>query len=99
MAVVDGAWWGAWWAWMIAWLVAALGVLGACVLLLALAHRRLNGPRKEHPGLSICVYLHEKSVKNLDELGNYNAALERVSRSAARSPPRSGSGPGCCRWF
>ncbi|MGW3952226.1 hypothetical protein ACWEKM_15160 [Streptomyces sp. NPDC004752] len=78
MAVVNGAWWGAWWGWMVVWLVAAAGVLGLCVLLLALAHRRLTGPRKEHPGPSICVYLHEQSVKNLDELGNYTAALERV---------------------
>ncbi|MER6525773.1 hypothetical protein [Streptomyces sp. NPDC001508] len=78
MAVVNGAWWGAWWAWMVVWLVAAAGVLGLFVLLLALARRGLTGPRKEHPGPSICVYLHEQSVKNLDELGNYTAALERV---------------------
>ncbi|MFB7498824.1 hypothetical protein ACFC09_29760 [Streptomyces sp. NPDC056161] len=78
MAVTDSAWWGVWWVWMVAWLVAAAGVLSLCVLLLRLAHSRFSRPRRVHPGLKICVYLHEQSVKNLDELGNYTATLEKV---------------------
>lgn len=78
MAVVNGAWWGAWWGWMALWLVAAAGVLAMAALLAVLVRRRLRGPVREHSGPSMCVYLDEQAVKNLDEVGNHNATLERV---------------------
>jgi hypothetical protein len=78
VAVVNGAWWSAWWGWMAAWLAAAAGVVVLAVFLATLAYRWLRRPVMEHSGLSICVYLHDQSIMNLYEMGNYTAALEKA---------------------
>lgn len=76
MAVDRALWWSVWWPWAVVWIVTALAVVVALgVGLWAWRSRRRFTPSREVPGLTI--YLHEKSVMDLYQVGGYGDAMTK----------------------
>ncbi|MFE2756707.1 hypothetical protein ACFXGA_32400 [Actinosynnema sp. NPDC059335] len=76
MAVDRALWWSVWWPWAVVWIVTALAlVVAAGVAVWAWRSRRRYAPPREAPGLTI--YLHEKSVMDLYQVGRYGDAMTK----------------------
>ena len=76
MAVDRALWWSVWWPWAVVWLVTALAIaVAAGVGLWAWRSRRRFAASREVPGLTI--YLHEKSVMDLYQVGRYGDAMTK----------------------
>ncbi|WNF00157.1 hypothetical protein PS467_35015 [Streptomyces luomodiensis] len=79
MAVDSGMWWSVWWPWTLVWAATAVSLIVAVVLLVIRAHRYRRRLRQssEKPTEGICLYLHDRAIMNLYEMGRYEKALER----------------------
>ncbi|MFD0653742.1 hypothetical protein ACFQ2Y_39880 [Streptomyces malaysiensis subsp. malaysiensis] len=79
MAVDNGMWWSVWWPWMLVWTATAVSLIAALIWLAARVHRyrRRLRPGREKPTEGICLYLHDRAIMNLYEMGRYEKALER----------------------
>lgn len=76
MAVDRGLWWSVWWPWVLVWAVTALALLVTVgVAMWAWRSRHRYVPSREVPGLTI--YLHEKSVMDLYQVGRYGDAMTK----------------------
>lgn len=76
MAVDRTLWWSVWWPWAVVWLVTALAVVVAIgVAVWAWRSRHRFAPAREVPGLTI--YLHEKSVMDLYQVGGFGDAMAK----------------------
>ncbi|QQQ78125.1 hypothetical protein IOD16_06520 [Saccharothrix sp. 6-C] len=76
MAVDRALWWSVWWPWVVLWVVTALALAAALgVGLWTWRSRRRFTPSREVPGLTI--YLHEKSVMDLYQVGRYGDAMTK----------------------
>ncbi|GAA0925018.1 MULTISPECIES: hypothetical protein [Streptomyces violaceusniger group] len=79
MAVDSGMWWSVWWPWMLVWLVTAVSLIAVVAWLAVRVHRYRKRLRSsaEKPTEGICLYLHDRAIMNLYEMGRYEKALER----------------------
>ncbi|MEV8440137.1 hypothetical protein AB0425_22395 [Actinosynnema sp. NPDC051121] len=76
MAVDRTLWWSVWWPWVVVWVVTALAIAVAVgVAVWAWRSRGRFTPSREVPGLTI--YLHEKSVMDLYQVGRYGDAMAK----------------------
>ncbi|MCE6999931.1 hypothetical protein LZG04_34715 [Saccharothrix sp. S26] len=76
MAVDRTLWWSVWWPWVVVWGVTALALaVAAGVAVWAWRSRHRFAPAREVPGLTI--YLHEKSVMDLYQVGRYGDAMTK----------------------
>jgi hypothetical protein len=76
VAVDRALWWSVWWPWAVVWIVTVLAlVVAAGVGVWAWRSRHRFAPAREVPGLTI--YLHEKSVMDLYQVGRYGDAMTK----------------------
>ncbi|PSL52438.1 hypothetical protein B0I31_113110 [Saccharothrix carnea] len=76
MAVDRALWWSVWWPWAVVWLVTVLAVVATIgVTVWAWRSRHRFAPAREVPGLTI--YLHEKSVMDLYQVGGFGDAMAK----------------------
>ncbi|MDQ2588590.1 hypothetical protein [Saccharothrix yanglingensis] len=76
MAVDRALWWSVWWPWAVVWVVTALALLVAVgVAVWAWRSRHRFAPPRDVPGLTI--YLNEKSVMDLYQVGRYGDAMTK----------------------
>ncbi|MEU5693349.1 hypothetical protein [Actinosynnema sp. NPDC020468] len=75
MDVDRALWWSVWWVWAVVWLVTALAIaVSVALVVLAWRQRRRRGAA-DLPGLTI--YLDEKAVMDLYQVGGYGDAMTK----------------------